>query len=383
MHAQLAFSVRKLSVDGWKTKRGEIYIRYGPPSSKSYTLDSSSDTGVVRQWIWTYDNLGKRINLTFEDTFLNGDFDYPYPKKNWTAADYDNDPSRIAAQLSYTNPQVFAYKPGAGELDFSFALKQFRGSGAKTDLEALISIPQSELNYIFSEGQAMASVCFRDVLRYPSWRVADSSSFCRNYVIDTAQAMIDQNGITGISRLSAFPDSFTYSISVSDTLSKFVGIKTAGARLREFSRHKAELSDIILAKEISRPPGNAKFGRGDIRIESKVDNKFHRSEPIWIYFEIYNLEIGPDHQTYYSIKQTVSEIKSGGIFADLKSALKGEKLKEVMTSYIGKGLQRNENRIMSCDISSLKPGKYILAIEIEDLNSDLTAFTSEEFEVIK
>ena len=383
VHAQLAFSVKGPSIDGWKTKRGEIYIRYGSPSAKTYTLDSSSDTGVVRQWIWTYDNLGRRITLIFEDTFLNGEFDYPYPKKNWTAADYDNDPSRIAAQLSYVNPQAFAYRPGAGELNFRYTLKQFRGPGAKTDLEVLFAVPHGNLNHVNNGSEARASICFRDVLRYPSWRAADSNSFCRDYENDTAQIADEQKYISDISRLSTFPDSLQYSISITDTISKFVGIKTVDIRVREFSRQKAELSDLILANEISKPPGKGRFMRDDIKIKSSLENKYRNDELIWIYFEIYNLTIGPDRQTYYSIKQTVSEQRSGDIIAELKSALKGEKLKEVMTSYIGKGSQKDENRIITCDISSLKPGRYELSIEIEDLNSDQMTVTSEEFEVYK
>jgi GWxTD domain-containing protein len=127
VHAQLTFSLPDRKIDGWMTKRGELYIRYGPPTSQEFTLGEGPNDPP--RWTWTYDRFGDPVVLYFEDTFLNGDFQFPFPNKNWTAANYAFDPSRLANELGSAIPQDFRFSPGSGPLEFSYMPRQFKGPG--------------------------------------------------------------------------------------------------------------------------------------------------------------------------------------------------------------------------------------------------------------
>jgi hypothetical protein len=81
-------------------------------------------------------------------------------------------------------------------------------------------------------------------------------------------------------------------------------------RLRDFYTDKVELSDLVLARRIDKPPRKANFDRDDLRILSNLDDRYFAGEPVWLYFEIYNLELGPDEKTSYTINQIITEKKS-------------------------------------------------------------------------
>lgn len=378
VHAQLTFSLPDRSVEGWRTKRGEMYIRYGRPSSMNYVLGSSGDSADPPKWIWDYDNFGEPVTLVFEDTFLNGDFDFPFPSKNWTAADFDKDPARIAAMMQDAIPQTFAYSAGSGPLEYYYMPRQFKASRGRTALEIFVAVPYDHLEFRRQGATALATLEWRQILRFGSWRVADSAEVLRRYEIRASQ--IDNPNLSMADRLSleAYPDSLAFSISIRDTLSDHIGIDSRPIRLRDFYTGRVEISDIVLARRIDTPPGELRFERDELRILSNLDNRYFTAEPVWLYFEIYNLEKGANDRTSYTIKQRVTQKRSGGLLASIRSALSGKDLQEIETSYTGGSIYTEENRILMVQLADLEPGPYTISIEVIDDVSGASTSGSED-----
>ncbi len=379
VHAQLTFSLPRKSIDGWKTKRGEMYIRYGRPSSMDYVLGTGGDAADPPKWIWRYDHFGEPVKLVFADTFLSGDFDFPFPSEDWTVGDYDKDPARIAAMLQSTIPQTFAYSPGSGPLEYIYMPRQFKGSRGKTALEIFVAIPYVQLQFKRAGEKALATIYWRQVLRYPSWRISDSTEVGKIYQIRASQIDNPNLSVTDRLSLSGFPDSLVFSISIRDTLSDHIGIDSRGIRLKDFYTGKIEISDIVLARRIEKPLEKLRFRRDDLQIISNLDNRYFVGEPVWLYFEIYNLEKGSDGMTSYTIKQTVTKKRPEGVLALLKSAFGEGDLLEVETSYSGGSIYSYENRILSVHLSELEPGDYTIAIEVID---DISGHSTRESEDI-
>lgn len=366
VHAQLTFSLPRRSIDGWRTKRGEMYIRYGRPNSKDYILGTGGDSADPPKWIWRYNQFDEPVTLVFEDTFLNGDFDFPFPSKSWTAEDYDRDPTRIAAMLQDAIPQTFAYSPGSGLQEYFYMPRQFKGSGGKTALEIFVAIPYVQLQFKRVGEKALATIDWRQVLRYPSWKIGDSTEVIRIYRIRASQVDNPNLSVTDRLSLTGYPDSLIFSISIHDTLSDHIGIDSRGIRLKDYYTGKVEISDMVLARRIDQPVEKSRFTRDDLRIISNLDNRYFVGEPVWLYFEIYNLEKRSDGKTSYTVKQTVMQKRPGGLLASIRSALGGDDLQEVETSYSGGSIYSDENRILSVYLSELEPGDYTIAIEVVD-----------------
>ncbi|OGC95079.1 MAG: hypothetical protein A2W25_04770 [candidate division Zixibacteria bacterium RBG_16_53_22] len=382
VHAQATFSLPEKKIDGWKTKRGELYIRYGAPSEQEFSLGVGPSDPP--RWTWTYDRFGAQPTIFyFEDTFLNGDFNFPFPNSNWTADDFARDPSRLAYELGSAIPQDFAFSPGSGPLEFDYMPRQFKGHGGKTDLEIFVAIANNQLRFTRDGEYATAAVSWRQVLRYPSWQVADSATAIRTYSIRASQAENPDYSMSSRMKLTGLPDSLLFSISIRDTLSDHVGISTNGIRLRNFYSGQVEVSDIVLARRIDQPPGELSFRREQLSILSSLDNRYFVGEPIWLYFEIYNLELGPDGKTSYSIKQVISEKRTRNLLGAFKDAVTGKDLHEVTTTYEGGSVNTYENRVLRVDVSEFREGVYTLAIEIEDLLTGRIATTSEEIVIYR
>ncbi|UCC80812.1 MAG: GWxTD domain-containing protein [Candidatus Zixiibacteriota bacterium] len=377
IHTQLTFSIPEKSIEGIGTKRGEMYIRYGPPNSKNYVLGGSGTGRDVPKWVWTYNHFDEPITLVFEDTFLNGDFDFPFPSPNWTAADYANNPAYLAERMRSSNPQVFGLNMGAGPLYFTYLPRQFKGSRGKTDLEVFLAIPFAQMQFERRGGMAYSDIDWRQVLRYPSWRLADSSTVERTYEIRASQ--IDNPGLDMSDRLklSAYPDTLVLAVSLRDLRSNYAGIAKTGIRLRDFYTDKVELSDLVLARRIDKPPRRLDFAREDLRILSNLNNRYFAGEPVWLYFEFYNLQPGPDGKTSYTINQKITEKKSAGLLAAIKETVTGGEIFEIVTSYEGSSIYTHENRILTLELSELKAGDYYITIEIIDRISGNSAAVSE------
>ncbi|MEE9555080.1 MAG: GWxTD domain-containing protein [candidate division Zixibacteria bacterium] len=376
VHALLTFSVPDKSIEGWRTKRGEMYIRYGRPTSMNFALGSGDVDSP--KWVWRYAQFPQPISLIFEDTFLNGDFDFPYPNKDWTAADYDRDSARLADMLQSTIPQTFAYNPGSGPLEYFYMPKQFKGGRGKTAVEVFVTVPYPQLTYNRDGEHAIAEVEWRQVLRYGSWKSADSSGTKRTYRIRASQ--VDNPNLSVADRLAlkAYPDSLLFSISIRDTLSNHIGIDSRAMRLRDFYTGKVEISDMVLARRIDSPPDFEKHDRGDLMILSNLDNRYFVGESIWLYFEIYNLKKDSLERTSYTLKQTVREKASKGLLAGIRGVIGKDKLKETSISYKGSGVYTDENRILTIDVSELEPGDYAISIEITDEISGKKASVRED-----
>ena len=184
-------------------------------------------------------------------------------------------------------------------------------------------------------------------------------------------------------KISEYPDSLLFSISIRDTLSGSTGIFSKEFRLKNFYSHEVAISDIVLARRIDQPPGQLLFKRNELGIYSNLDNRYFAGEPIWLYFEIYNLKRGPDSLTSYTVKRTIAERRSGNILGSLRNALSGKNLHEVITTYNGGSIYTDENRILMIEASQFDAGNYTVSIEIGDLMSGKSAKASEDIVIYR
>jgi len=366
IYSQITFSLPGKSVDGYKSRRGSIYMRYGPPSMKYYRLGEGLSSP---RWIWVYNQFEEPIRFTFEDTFLNGDFDFPYPNKEWTADDYANSPSRIAAALADAVPQSFEYKAGSGLLEFSYMPLQFKGKRGKTDLMVFATIPYTELEFDRVGDKAYSTLVWRQVLRYPNWVFADSIETTTTYEIRASQKDNPNLSIGANLSLSAYPDSLIFAISIRDTSTNNIGIHTQGMKIKNFHTDSLMMSDIVLARRIEEPYDNKRHSRDEIKIITNLGNRYFTGEPIWLYYEIYNLFHGSDKMSSFTINQVIAKRRDKSIISLLKGALKGDNLFSITTSDKGGSIYEEENRIQQLDLSSFEQGLYTIQIEIID---DLT-----------
>jgi GWxTD domain-containing protein len=377
VHVQLYFSLPGRHIDGWQTKRGEMYIRYGPPTSQEFSLGEGMTTAP--RWIWTYAQFKHPATFIFEDTFLNGNFDFPYPNKFWTAEDYANNPEVLASALGASVPQTFTYNPGTGPLIYSLLLRQFKNDQGGTDLETYVAIPHNQLDFISTDSEySTARVEWREKISRIDYQQPHSLQVDRNYRVRSSQAASSTLSISDRQSISAAPDSILYAISLTDAISLHSSIYSQSLRLRDFRTGKVEMSDMVLARRIDQPVGRANFKRSELGIYSNLDSSYFVGEPVWLYFEIYNLSKGTDGKTNYTIRQSIARRRKGGVLGMVRGLFGGHNLEEIATTYNGSNIRSDEHRILRLDLSQLRAGVYTITIEISDLISGQSASAKEE-----
>ena len=381
IHSELTFSIPDRNIRGWKTKRGELYIRYGPPTKQDFSLGDGVNAPPC--WTWRYEQFQQTAVFVFEDIFLNGEFDFPFPNKNWTADDYANDPARLAQMLGESDPQVYIYNPGTGPLRYVYQLRQFKGKRGSTDIETFISIPYSEMKYTTEGDSANASVRWRQSLGLLDYETSQSFDRIRHYTIPAGLTNDTTLYLTDRTHLNAAADSMLFSISLKDTLSGHAGISSQKIGIRQFNTGQVEISDMILARRIDQPRRKLDFERDDLVITPNIERRYFISQPVWLYFELYNLAKGIDGKSSYLINLSVTEKRGKGIWHSLKGTLGIGSTKQISTVYTGGSIKSNENRVLTIDVSQLDEGEYKIGLEIKDLISGQSAFASEEISIYR
>ncbi len=372
VYADLTFSIPEKQVRGKNTKRGEMLIRYGIPDEKRYFINDN----LVLTWEWDYVIHGKTFTLQFEDTFHNGNFDFPYTATVVEKGDTLVDMSLVADRLVRAVAQKYDFKSDIPELNFAYMVKQFKGNHGKTDMEIFYNVPYSEITFRKDGDIAIGDFDIRAVVHDGNWSLLDSVSFSRVVKISSSQVDNMKLAVSHNFTLEAYPDSVYLSMAVANPHNGHIGRSKTIVGLRNFYVDKVAISELVLGRMARLPVDGMRISRKSIQFFTNLDNRYFVAEPVVVYFEFYNLKKDNDNRTHYRIKQIISRLEKPKLIGRLIGGYKT--VEEVMTVYDGSGVLTYENRLLTLDLSSLKRGRYRITIDILDLVSNETASASED-----
>ena len=141
--------------------------------------------------------------------------------------------------------------------------------------------------------------------------------------------------------------------------------------LTDSVRQELACSTLNLAFDIQPKTGSENRYRDDLQIIPNPTKIFIKDEPVFVYYEIYNLSFNPEGRTDFTVNFTLKE--SGK-----------KKLLKKITGIFGSGAayrvaiqsdQQSEYRTVSdyivFDMSTAKEGRYELVLEVRDnVNGD-------------
>ena len=135
------------------------------------------------------------------------------------------------------------------------------------------------------------------------------------------------------------------------------------------------ISDILPAASISdaQPDQTGRFIRGDLEIIPLPGRNIGSDQPLFIYFEIYNLTLDQFGTTRYRIEYSVSETRSTvapvlRIYQGLKNLLGIDRQQAVLSSEFEQSIIRMDtSTYLEIDISEPPAGVYLLTIKITDM----------------
>lgn len=146
------------------------------------------------------------------------------------------------------------------------------------------------------------------------------------------------------------------------------GLRDYTVATGNYPRDQLSFSSVILTKEVvpktEMQNTEGYFLRGDLAIKPYPFTEINHQEPIYVYFEIYNLLFDEHGETRYNVEYQLKNQKAKGLFAKLNPF--GGKSKKVTVTDLRSGRQRQEPTYLQLDFSRLKVGTYDFIVVVED-----------------
>ena len=408
-YAELLYGSTAVNLRGWNTQRGQILVRYGVPNGDVVIIPKSSsgvglstpaktgsledpegDSGLAIQVgrfgsafdmfeeantynIWDYGD----FKFVFEDPFRNGEYRLYSPSAAVLSAGglpWVNDYTIKAAETINKNPERYVYEAPGRQIELPFVVATFRGENDKSDVYVNYAIPitdsydpdQEFINITANAGTFVVSEN-RDMLVERRRTI---------YGLPTAQIVrFDESNLwVDTQHLTIPPGTHEISVEFETSGGGTVAVQRRKVDVHDFSGERLMMSDILLAYRIEEVDDNTRIGNADIlrnnlSIQPAPWTVFGTDQPIYIYFEVYNLEIGSDGTARYEVEAVLTPKETGNGFSRAVRNLFGGGGRGVSTGVPITVQATEDGQYLILDAENQESGLYTLTVKIKDENS--------------
>ena len=415
-YADLLYGSPDLKLRGWDTQRGQIMVRYGPPKSDVVLLPRSDGVfsaretlvGAVMATVNGTDSQGNSVQgrtvenaqsfgnvistareafeemnayniweygdfrFVFEDPFRNGEYRMYSPPAEVSATQlntWQNDYVIRANETFREVPEQYDYEAPGRQIELPFLVTAFKGTGDQTALYVHYGVPINE----YDTSKDMIEI------------TANTGTFLINnqrdilverrrtiYGLKTNQIVEfeEQNLWVDTQGMQAPPGAHDVSVEFETASGNTVAVQRRAVTVPNFNDDRLALSDLMLAYSVEETVGGKALSasevvRGDLSILPAPWSVYATDWPIYIYFETYNLERGPDGQTDYDVEIVLApKDRAKGIRKLFNAVLGGEK--GVAVSYHGSSAGSDEALYQILDASDQEMGLYKLVLRVRD-----------------
>jgi GWxTD domain-containing protein len=417
------------SIHGKYDDRGKIYIKYGEPDSK-YISGGSMNIYSNESWMyyWQVGNYkdgmffdfankggegfvligdlreatyGEGMNeLTYRDLYVER---VELDEKHYGRVARAKDEIMLLNEIidfrdrkdimNKSIPQeAFLYYLDSRPLDIRISSASFRGTNGSTRYELYYSIPIEELKFE-EDAKNIKSKLSELVLvkNLDNERVFQNN---REYDI-----IYDKNKKKGKSlyigqvNMEISPqnkENLAY-LKLKSELSQRLGLAYHELRNRNYTDTTLMISDIEFSYDITPAKEKDEFTKNGLRIIPHTGEVLNKKENIFIYFELYNLDIDTDGDGQYIIdyivqKRSPADLKKQKYYDTFGNEIVNKRVgkKEMITtSRIEKTKLNNTFNYLSVDMRGLSDGVYDLTIKVTDLVSKKSASSEYAFVLVE
>ncbi|MGI8784080.1 MAG: GWxTD domain-containing protein [Acidobacteriota bacterium] len=409
---------------GWKTDRGRVYIRFGPPDSiqkfgpgETYVRPDSEGAGITKTFafqIWHYrdiEGVGQDIDLEFVDTSMTNEYKLTTDSNDKDMLFYSGggktayEEAGLESRWMRNTRRGLAttYRGHVKDLPFEkLALLGRVDRPPPVRFEKLRTVVTTRISYAQFPVRVRADhvragpdsvitllnlqVDQKDLVA-PGHKAAGELQIygrlmdIKGRVIHEFDASVQPDAGTGQGALfyqkplTLPPGVYKLDLVVNDEANRRMATREerieVPATVEALSASSLILAeDIQPVEELSDPP--RPFELGELRVIPRLDSRFGRDERMKLYFQIYGFQADPEsQQPGFSLKYFVmKDGKQVRSFADPTGA-------SLQTSSAQRAVF-----VSAINLRLLEPGKYRLLVRISDKVSNTDTSTSAEFEVI-
>ncbi|MFC1558177.1 GWxTD domain-containing protein [candidate division KSB1 bacterium] len=367
-YANLYFGVKAKDKSGWKTDRGKIYIRYGPPNRIVRMRPEKGGFGG-RDYdlteIWYYDG----FSFAFEDRYLTGDFTLG-SRSRFPNVHYPE----IAEDIYTKKPEIYQPEFPGKIFHFAYSAVSFRGENGKSNVEIYYALPVKDLEPKLDDKYKTAQITQGIFLSADDWKNIQKSIKQEKIIISPNLNLDNNYYIIGKNTIEADPGDYNLSVEVQETNTKNTGSYRQNLTVDSYEFGELKTSDILIASTIDNSNKNPDYIKNNLRIIPNPAKIFQKSQLLNIYFELYNLTVSPGQKTNFTVEYKISAKSSSEkplvtrIASNIGKLIGTKEGKnDITASYEYEGTLPTEKINLSIDMSSAKSGVYTLTITSTDL----------------
>lgn len=335
---------------------------------------------------WVYARYG--LELFFVDQFGGGRFDYPWGNLLTSQQEMVRQerfsPRRLAEELIANAPEEYLHDLGGAELEYAFDAVSFRADNGATELDLSYSIPVWQFGDV-SDGKGNSTrlehlVTLRDTAMSPRFTHAFGFGPFDRPKRKMAESHVKVPVYTLPESVVAPPGSFTMAVQVRDETSQRIGVYLRPVTLSDYSGEELLISDLKLATLITPSGVQGPFVRNGLNITPNPGRLYIRENPVYVYYEVYNLSLDREGKTAYEILYEISP-RGGSARRGWTGRRQGD-MQTVIMAFSGQGYSTEDREYTSLDTSGLPAGEYVLTVTFTDLNAGSSVTRSANFLVM-
>ena len=344
----------------------------------------------VRWEYWIYTNVPGGMEVTFVQNNYPGPHEYaevPLGTSNQARIWQDLNPEMVMASVAARRPTTYRPDFATGPLNFHFYTAAFRGEEGLSALEVYYGIPTAEFGFVAGENGQQVAILDRGVAVYDGngklvYRHSEEMVFA-------APKDANQNAGALVPALDRIPlpvGNYRISVQVLDRSSGKSQVYNQNRSVPDLRvDDKLKVSDIELAASIDVTDKD-RFRKGDVEVIPLASQAYLPSQPVFIYFELYNLKVDAFGQTKYRVSYEVRSQEQKNVGARILGGvgkLLGQQSGEgvITIDYEQVGSQPQEQAYLELDLSNTEPGVQLLKVLVTDQNTGQTVGVSTTFTV--
>ncbi|KPK86989.1 hypothetical protein AMJ80_12805 [bacterium SM23_31] len=353
--ANLRFSMPRKGTMGWQTEQGTVWIKFGRPLR--------IERGLGQTELWFYEN----FRIIFGRTIF-GNFDFYKP---WNLRTNTN-----AISMEY--PDYYRFRSQTEFFGLETDIVSFRGDNESTLVEIYYGLPVNKISWEPELDKVYGDVYHGAYIFDTDWGRITQEVDTSYLAFDSSQ--IDTSSSDILVTLQSFnlnAGEYFYAVEMLDPVSGNTGIFRSPVDVTYYGADSLMISDILVSRKADIIDREQPISRDNITFMASATHQFKESQPVVIYYEVYNLFVDDEElRNHYRMEYMIEPAPEEESIAKrlLKSLIwRGSKEEGISVSSEYRGVGGTDNQLLTIEHSITKPGEYLLTVRITDLISGMAA----------
>lgn len=358
-------------------------------------VTTSMDYSKVGWEVWVYSDIENGLEVVFTDELYSGIYDFaPEP----TPDGYDLDelsmqrqgpmrrlmsrlpnlaPGARVARISKDLPERYDLSH-LDPMEFYYEVLTFRGGNGEADLQMNLGLP---LDNVLVDGDRDTTVTLERRIALIENRTEEVRKTRDRLDLRLSQSARGK-GLLAVDRvdLTAPPGAYRLALQMSRLNTNRLQAYHQEVEVPDYDSGQLLLSDLQVAYRVveAGPVSDPKSVRGQWQIAAAPSRAFRSGEPVYVYFEIYNLTRGSFGNTRYEVGY---EVRRGR--KKLKTLARKGSGEMVSVSYRQVGASPDESDYVELDLRKGRPGRYRVKMTVKDLVSGRQTVREGRFQILE